>query len=117
MVALPSTNPFCTKLQERKTSRRNTSSFHDDLFDRGTIPLRLHHEVIFGMHRDAIVELVGGKTLREQQSDNMRKFFTYCKNNFFIVVSNTQLVERWVKDSNECTLSGKDEHFSSLIGM
>ena len=29
--------------------------------------------------------------------------------------TNTQLVERWVKDSNECTLSGKDEHFSSII--
>ena len=69
------------------------------------------------MHRDAIVELVGGKTLREQQSDNMRKFFTYCKNNFFVVVSNTQLVEIWVKDSNECTLSGIDEHFSLLIGL
>ena len=42
--------------------------------------------------------------------------FTYCKK-IFIVVSNTQLVERRVKDSNNCTLSGKDEHFSLFIGM
>ena len=45
------------------------------------------------------------------------KVFKILQTPIFIVVSNTHLVERWVKDSNECTYSGKDPHFASLIGM
>ena len=66
-------------------------------------------------HRDAIIEIAEGKELWSEDSDCMRKFRQYVKNNWLIVSTNTQLVERWVKDSNECTLSGKDEHFSSII--
>ena len=66
-------------------------------------------------HRDAIIEMAEGKDLWSEESDCMRKFRQYVKNNWLTVSTNTQLVERWVKDSNECTLSGKDEHFSSLI--
>ena len=71
----------------------------------------------FNMHREAIEDLADGAKLREQQSQKMRQFFTYCKRNFFIVCTNTQLVERWVRYSNECTQSGKDEHFASLIAL
>ena len=66
-------------------------------------------------HRDAIIEIAEGKELWSEDSDCMRKFRQYVKNNWLIVSTNTQLVERWVNDSNECTLSGKDEHFSSII--
>lgn len=53
----------------------------------------------------------------ENVSNKMKKFCTYCQRNFFIVFSNTQLVKRWVKDSNKYTESGKDDHFASLIAM
>merc|ERR1740124_1959621 len=33
---------------------------------------------------------------------------------FFV---NHVVVERWVKDSNECTYTGKDDHFASMVGM
>ena len=45
----------------------------------------------------------------------MIEFREYVKYKWFIVSSNMQLVERWVKDSNECTLSGKDKNFSNII--
>ena len=39
------------------------------------------------------------------------------KNNWLIVVTNTKLNERWVKDSNECTYTGKDEHFDWAVAI
>ena len=47
----------------------------------------------------------------------MLAFKEYVKNNWLVVVTNTQLVERWVKDSNECTYSGKDDNFASMIAV
>ena len=47
----------------------------------------------------------------------MSKFQKYVKSNWLPIVTNTQLVERWVKDSNECTSTGKDDHFASMIGV
>ena len=47
----------------------------------------------------------------------MSKFRKYIKSNWLPIVTNTQLVERWVKDSNECTYTGKDGHFASMIGV
>ena len=47
----------------------------------------------------------------------MGKFQNYIKRNWLPIVTNTQLVERWVKDSNECTYTGKDDHFASMIGL
>ena len=69
-------------------------------------------------HHVAIKEIAKGQQIRDVSASNaMKIFFEYIKNNFFIVVTNTQLVERWVKDSNECTYSGKDEHFASMIAI
>ena len=44
-------------------------------------------------------------------------FFSYVKDTFFTVSTNTQLVECWVKDANECYATGKYEHIVSLIGI
>ena len=72
----------------------------------------------FRTHRDAIVSLSEGVKLWEGEgSEALKTFRNYVKSNWFIVVTNTQLVERWVKDSNECTHSGKEEHIASLIAM
>ena len=50
-------------------------------------------------------------------SVDMIKFQDYIRKHWFIVPSNTQLVERGVKDENECTWANKDEHFASLIAL
>ena len=50
-----------------------------------------------------------------EDSEYMHKSRQYVKHSWLIASTNTQLVERWVKDSNECTLSEKDKHFLSLI--
>jgi len=39
------------------------------------------------------------------------------ESNWFIVVMNTQLVDRWVKYSHECTHTVKDDHIASLIAI
>ena len=41
----------------------------------------------------------------------------FVKQEWFIVPINTQLVETWVKNANECTATGKDQHFSSLLAL
>ena len=67
---------------------------------------------------DAISSLLNGARLWDDGgSEAMQKFGVYIKQNWLIVVTNTQLVERWVKDSNECTHSVKDDHIASLIAI
>ena len=47
----------------------------------------------------------------------MLKFRNYVESNWFIAVTNIQLVERWVKDSHKCTQTGKNNHIASLIDI
>ena len=47
----------------------------------------------------------------------MLKIRKYVESNWFIVVTNSQLVERWVNDSNQCTHTDKDDHIASLIAI
>lgn len=44
-------------------------------------------------------------------------FQTYVQTEWFIIPSNTQLVETWVKNANKCTATGKDQHFSSMLAL
>jgi len=82
------------------------------------LPAAYTSKLFFNSHRIAIQELAeGNKIWDENTSENMQKFKDYIKKEWLIVVSNTQLVERWVKDSNECTLSGKSDHFASIIAV
>ena len=46
-----------------------------------------------------------------EDSEYMHKSRQYVKHSWLIASTNTQLVERWVKDSNERTLSGKDKQY------
>ena len=81
-------------------------------------PTDYHSREFFQMHQPAIEELALGQKLRDRNaSECVKKFYTYVKHAFFTVCTNTQLVERWVKDANECFATGKDEHFSSLVGI
>jgi len=47
----------------------------------------------------------------------MRKFSNYIKNAWLIVPSNTQLCERWVKDSNECIVTGRSERLTQQVAL
>ena len=72
----------------------------------------------YTLHRDAIQEIAeGNKLWGETASEKMILFRQYITKKWFIVSSNTKLVERWVKDSNECTISGKDESSSTIIAI
>ena len=71
----------------------------------------------YSLHKAAIIEIADGASLWESDSENLKSFREYVKEKWLVVCTNTQLVERWVKDANECTYSGKDEYFSSLIGI
>ena len=39
------------------------------------------------------------------------------RNNWFKISTNSQLAERWVKDSNECTATIKDENMSKIYAI
>ena len=81
-------------------------------------PDEVRSKEFFLHHKPAIEELASGEKIRDENaSECMKLFFKYVKENFFTVATNTQLVERWVKDSNECFSSGKDKHFASLVGI
>ena len=70
------------------------------------------------LHRNAIVCLSEEFKLWEGEgSEAVQKFGNYVKANLYIILTNTQLMELWVKDSNECTNSGKEDHIASLITM
>ena len=84
----------------------------------GVTRASLKEKAFFNSHVDAISSLLNGARLWDDGgSEVMQKFGIYIKQNWLIVVTNTQLVERWVKDSNECTHSGKDGHIVSLIAV
>ena len=73
-------------------------------------------------HLSAIRTIAHGNTLWNENkgvgtSVCMQNFRTYVKNKWFIMPSNTQLVERYVKDANECTVTTKDPHFASLLAF
>ena len=84
----------------------------------GIAPESLKTKEFFRLHQDAIVRLSEGEKLWDSEgSETVINFRNYVKQKWFIVVTNTQLVERWVKDSNECTHSGKEDHIASLVAM
>ena len=74
----------------------------------GTNPISLQAKVFFQLYGDAVSSLSEGVNLWEGEgSEGMQSFRKYVKANWCIIVTNTQLVEQWIKDSNECTHSGK----------
>ena len=89
-----------------------------DFLTKDQLPAEYTSKLFFNLHRITIKELAEGNILwGENISENMQKNQGFVKREWLIVVSNTQLVERWVKDSNKCTASGKDKIFSSIIAI
>ena len=59
----------------------------------------------------------GTFTLWENENDEMEIFRTYIRKKWLIVPSNSQLAERWVKDSNECTYTNKNESLANMYAL
>ena len=51
----------------------------------------------------------------EKSYGQIRQFKRYVQENWLTIPTNTQLVERWVKDSNECTFNTKDENLADAV--
>ena len=81
-------------------------------------PEEYHSKEFFCLHKPAIEEIFLGKEIKDNNAiECVKQFYTYVKHLFFTVSTNTQIVELWFKDANKCFVSGKDEHFTSLVGI
>ena len=54
---------------------------------------------------------------KKDASNNIRIFWEYVEDEWLIVPSNTQFVECWMKNTNECTFTNKDKHLPSLMAI
>ena len=84
-----------------------------------TTPQEQREKEFYINHSDAILDIANGVLLWDNDniSEKMNDFKHYVKQNWLVVCTNTQLVERWVKDANECTYIAKNEFFSSLVAI
>ena len=84
----------------------------------GLDPVQFQTHTFYRNHIVAVKEVSEGKMLwASDMSQAMINFNEYVESNWLPIVTNTQLVERWVKDSNECTYTGKDDHFASMVAI
>ena len=58
-----------------------------------------------------------GGRLRNLTTRDLEPFCRYVSNNWFKIATHIQLAERWVKDSNECTATRKDENMSNIYAI
>ena len=66
----------------------------------GSNPIDLQSKYFFELHHDTLSSISEGVTLwNNGGSEAVLEFRKYVESNWFIVVKNTQLVERWVNDS------------------
>ena len=56
----------------------------------------------------------GTGRLRDINRQDMEVFRNYVRASWFKIAINSQLSERWVKDSNECTATSKDDKMSNI---
>ena len=59
----------------------------------------------------------GTGRLWDMTCHDMQPFRTYVAESWLKVATNSQLAERWVKDSNECTATSKDENMSNIYAI
>ena len=85
------------------TSNINASDFRKKFF--------------FKNHVEAIKKISEGENLWDNVSNEMVKFSEYVERNWLIIPTNTQLVERWVKDANECTFNTKEEGLADAVAV
>ena len=59
----------------------------------------------------------GNATLWDTQSEEMENMRKFVQNSWLKIATNSQLAERWVKDSNECTFTNKHEKMSNIYAI
>ena len=71
------------------------------------------------MYRNELIMMMKGTAdlWNEECSERMSNFREYMINKCMKTATNSQLAERWVKDSNELTYTGKDEKFSNIMAI
>ena len=84
-----------------------------------TTPQEQREKEFYIKNSDAVLEIANGALLWDNDniSEKMTVFKKYVKQNWLVVCTNTQLVERWVNDANECTYIAKNELVSSLVAI
>lgn len=80
-------------------------------------PQKVRQKEFYVCHQEAVKRIHEGESLWESESNQMKEFRTYVEHNWLIIPSNTQLVERWVKDANECCFNTKDENLADAIAI
>ena len=80
----------------------------------GTPPTKRHasKELYLYVHKSQA--MAAGVMLCDLTTQDMELFRHYMSNNWFKMTTNSQLTERWVEDSNECTATSKDENISNI---
>ena len=81
------------------------------------IPQNFRQKQFYQRHQEALKQIHNGENLWKSESDQIKGFRTYVQENWLPIPTNTQLVERWVKDSNECTFTSKDENFADAVAI
>ena len=71
----------------------------------------------FQKHVRAIRSISEGENLWDNVSNDMGQFIEYVEDNWLTIPTNTQLVERWVKDANECTFNTKEEGLANAVAL
>ena len=72
----------------------------------------------FYTHLHQIQRIAAGiGTLWDETSLDMEPFRIYVRKSWLKIATNSQLAERWVKDSNECTYTSKDERMSNIYAI
>ena len=75
----------------------------------------------YQLHREALVRIADEdeKLWKDDtnKSVSVAKFEEYIEDNWFKIAANSQLAKQWVKDSNECTYTNKDEKMSNIFAL
>lgn len=58
---------------------------------------------------------MGDQNVWTSNEMSMQNFRSFIKQNWLIIAANSQLTERWVKDSNESTYTNKDEKMANIL--
>ena len=80
--------------------------------------LTQQHTNLLPKYIPALKEIAEGKSVWDENvTKDMLEFKEFVENKWINVPSNTQITERWVKDSNECIVTGKSAKYARQLAM
>ena len=108
----PEQNFYC----ETHRTTINTTDLCSFLFQNMDAAI-FRQKKFYQTHQQAIRRITSGESLWESESNEMRTFRNYVRENWLTIPTNTQLVERWVKDCNECTSNTREKNVADAIAI